>query len=97
MARHGENIYLRKDGRFEGRYVKGRTTQGRTKFGYIYGYQYTDVQRRLMVKKLECLNNVGSTNSKILTTAEWLSQWLTQDVMYAVKKNNLPNVSAADQ
>jgi len=33
MARHGENIYKRKDGRYEGRYVTGKTIHGRTRFG----------------------------------------------------------------
>ena len=36
MARHGENIYKRKDGRYEGRYVIGRTLEGKTRFGYVY-------------------------------------------------------------
>lgn len=44
MARHGENIYRRKDGRYEGRFVIGRTEKGRTRFGYIYGTQYTAVK-----------------------------------------------------
>jgi len=48
MARHGENIYRRKDGRYEGRYVIGKTIHGKTWFGYIYGYQYADVRRRLI-------------------------------------------------
>lgn len=33
MSRHGENIYKRKDGRYEGRYVIGKNESGRTKFG----------------------------------------------------------------
>ena len=36
MARRGENINKRKDGRYEGRYVIWRTAQGHTKFGYVY-------------------------------------------------------------
>ncbi len=36
MARRGENIYKRKDGRYEGRYVIGLKENGGTKFGYIY-------------------------------------------------------------
>ena len=34
MCRHGENIYKRKDGRYEGRYVLGKTEEGKTRFGY---------------------------------------------------------------
>lgn len=46
MARRGENIYLRKDGRYEGRYPIGTTDTGRTQFGYVYGRRYTDVKRK---------------------------------------------------
>ena len=31
MPRHGENIYKRRDGRYEGRYVIGKTATGKTK------------------------------------------------------------------
>ena len=31
MSRKGENIYKRKDGRWEGRYKKGKTAEGRTR------------------------------------------------------------------
>ena len=51
MPRHGENIYKRRDGRYEGRYVVGKTATGKTKFGYVYGYQYTEVRNELLRKK----------------------------------------------
>ena len=37
MARRGENIHKRKDGRWEGRYIKARTPDRRICWGYIYG------------------------------------------------------------
>lgn len=51
MARHGENIYKRKDGRYEGRYVTGKKSNGTTRFGYVYGMRYTDVKKRLLKKR----------------------------------------------
>ena len=36
MARKGENIHQRKDSRWEGRYIKGRNTQGKAVWGYVY-------------------------------------------------------------
>ena len=36
MPRKGENIYKRKDGRWEGRYKKGRSGTGKTSYGYVY-------------------------------------------------------------
>ena len=44
MSRRGENIYKRSDGRYEGRYVKGKNLNGTTRFGYIYGAQYGEVK-----------------------------------------------------
>lgn len=36
MPRRGENIWKRKDGRWEARYIKGRTTEGRAIYGSVY-------------------------------------------------------------
>ena len=33
MARHGENIHKRKDGRWEGRYIKARTPDHKAVWG----------------------------------------------------------------
>lgn len=63
MSRQGENIYKRKDGRYEGRYVIGKLENGKTRFGYIYGYHYADVQHRLMEKKLARLQRARPLRS----------------------------------
>lgn len=46
MPRKGENIYKRKDGRWEGRYIKGRAEK-KAFYGYVYGKSYRDVRERL--------------------------------------------------
>ncbi len=33
MPRKGENMYKRKDGRWEGRYIKRRSLQGKSEYG----------------------------------------------------------------
>ena len=48
MARRGENIYKRKDGRWEGRYIKGRTDAGKAVYGYIYAHTYKEAQKKLL-------------------------------------------------
>lgn len=53
MARHGENIYKRKDGCYERRYVIGKTCGGKTCLGYIYGHQYAEVKKAPLLKKTE--------------------------------------------
>lgn len=51
MAKKGENIYKRKDSRWEGRYIKNRTPDGKIQYGYIYGKKYAEVKERLVVLK----------------------------------------------
>lgn len=46
MPRKGENIYKRKDGRWEGRYLK-RTPDGRSRYGYVYAPTYREVREKL--------------------------------------------------
>lgn len=45
MAKRGENIYKRKDGRWEGRYIKERNIDGKIRYGYIYSRKYVDVKK----------------------------------------------------
>lgn len=44
MARRGENIHKRKDGRWEGRYIKAHTPE-ENQWGYVYGTVYAEVKR----------------------------------------------------
>ena len=47
MPRKGENIYKRKDGRWEGRYIKSRTPAGKANYGYVYAKTYREVKSKL--------------------------------------------------
>lgn len=51
MARKGENIYKRKDGRWEGRYIKSHEPSGKAKYGYVYAKSYRDVKEKLIHAK----------------------------------------------
>ncbi|MBQ2928112.1 MAG: site-specific integrase [Oscillospiraceae bacterium] len=46
MPRKGENIYKRKDGRWEGRYLK-RMSDGSKRYGYVYARTYRDAREKL--------------------------------------------------
>lgn len=74
MARKGENIYKRKDGRYEGRYIKGYSTDGKAQFGYIYGRNYADVKERLVQYKANIRNNTKTVSSTIKLGA-WFDMW----------------------
>lgn len=48
MPRKGENIYKRKDGRWEGRYIKSYIN-GKAKYGYIYAKSYKEAKEKLNI------------------------------------------------
>ena len=74
MARRGENIRKRKDGRWEGRYIKARTSEGKIQWGYVYGMAYAEVKRALIQKKAEAgFYNLKRTDLTFEALAEvWL-------------------------
>ncbi|MDD6189702.1 MAG: site-specific integrase [Clostridiales bacterium] len=53
MARKGENIYKRRDGRWEGRFIRGRKEDGTAQYSSLYGRTYTEVQEKLRQKRAE--------------------------------------------
>ena len=46
MSKRGENIRKRKDGRWEGRYIKNREANGKAIYGSVYGKTYTSVKEK---------------------------------------------------
>ena len=85
MARRGENIYKRKDGRWEGRYIKGKNSDGKSAYGYVYSKTYNEVKEKLSKAKSECKIFLISENSKI-TLSEFALQWLE-----SIRKNCKPS------
>jgi integrase len=72
MPRKGENIYLRKDGRWEGRYLK-KYTQGGSRYGYVYGKTYIEVKNRVSEIKTELEGkNVKSDDILENIAKDWL-------------------------
>lgn len=47
MSRHGENIFKRKDGRWEGRYMVGRKENGKIKYCSVYASSYAECSEKL--------------------------------------------------
>ncbi len=45
MPRKGENIFKRKDGRWEGRYIKGHDGK-KAVYGYVFGKSYSEVKQK---------------------------------------------------
>ena len=59
MPRKGENIFKRKDGRWEGRYIKGRR-DGKAVYGYVFGKSYLEAKK----KKSEAITGLSEKRSK---------------------------------
>ena len=74
MARHGENIRKRKDGRWEGRYIKGRTPDGKAKLGYVYGKTYGQVRQTLIQCRAQCGERILSAENP--TFGQLAQDWL---------------------
>lgn len=71
MAKKGENIYKRRDGRWEGRY---RTNNTERKYHSVYGRSYTEVREKLIkLKATQITYNSSGTISFGALCSEWLS------------------------
>lgn len=64
MARKGENIYKRKDGRWEGRYIKSRSSTGKANYGYVYAKSYREVKAKL-ISQSSCTSNSVTVDPKL--------------------------------
>lgn len=77
MSRTGENIYKRKDGRWEARYIDSYDGNGKAKYKYLYAPTYTEVKAKL----LKAQNYTDSTSNLEKTKDKekyeyWLDAWL---------------------
>lgn len=76
MARRGENIYQRKDGLWEARYVKSIDINGKKKYASVYGHSY----REAKVKRQDALDNILMNPKPIsfrnITINELVEEWL---------------------
>ena len=82
--RRGENIYKRKDGRWEGRYKKGYKTNGQIKYGYIYGKAFQEVRIKLYSLKAHYHTQQEIYGDACIPLEEWGKLWL-QEIQKEVK------------
>ena len=60
MPRKGENIFKRKDGRWEGRYIRERDGN-KAVYGYVFGKSYLEVKQ----KKSEALRRIDQEKTQV--------------------------------
>lgn len=73
----GENIFKRKDGRWEARYIKGYELSGKIKYGFCYGKTYKEAKEKVTKFKAAMANGsplpaVGSRHRFAFYCDEWL-------------------------
>jgi len=73
MSRVGVNIYKRKDGRWEGRYIKGYDINGKAKYGYVYAKYCAEAKEKLL--EVQCKSIVGIIPPPI-TFTDLSKRWL---------------------
>jgi integrase len=62
----GENIFKRKDGRWEARYIKGYELSGKIKYGFCYGKTYKEAKEKVTKAKAALLSGkpIPASNSR---------------------------------
>ena len=88
MPRKGENIYKRKDGRWEGRYIKSRDLSGKINYGYVYARTYRDVKTKLQESILHSNQKIAATSKNSELFSELASEWFS---------NIRPNIKESTQ
>lgn len=77
MARHGENIRKRKDGRWEGRCSVYSAEKGKRVYYSVYGKNYEEVQQKMAAKKNFIRDQIEKDGTEI-AFAEAAQGWLAQ-------------------
>ena len=73
----GENIFKRKDGRWEARYVKNREPSGKIIYGYCYAKTYKEVKEKVSEFRIFCDARSSCTSgSKQRKFGLYCDQWL---------------------
>jgi len=76
MSRTGENIYKRKDGRWEGRYIRERV-DGKARYGVVYARSYREVKSKLEEAK-EQIRKKKLPTAKAGKVADVGNRWLSE-------------------
>ena len=86
MPKKGENIYKRKDGRWEARFARGRREDGSLKYGYCYGRSYREVKDRLTEAMVAEKLRLPTQSSRGVRVDDACREWLTL-CRYRVKES----------
>lgn len=75
MSKRGENIYKRKDGRWEGRYIRCYDENRKARYGYVYARSYNEVKYKLREESCRVYPKPSFSNKNLLYQ-DLLDAWL---------------------
>ena len=78
MSKRGDNIRKRKDGRWEGRFKKGRALDGSIIYGSVYGRSYKEVKAK-MDTAVRNPASMSTSKSAVKSFGEVLSLWMAHN------------------
>lgn len=92
MSRKGENIYQRKDKRWEARYIKEHDANGKAHYGYVYANSYTEARKRVQeikqsLSKDALSSNVSEDKIPEILLSDVSKEWLS-NVQMKVKESS---------
>lgn len=79
MSRRGENIFKRKDGRWEARYVKEYDSAGKKKYGYCYARTYREAKEKVDILKISrnlVVNPYAPIDVNNKNISQFCDEWL---------------------
>lgn len=85
MPRRGENIFKRKDGRWEARYIH-HYENGKAKYRYLYGATYMEAKAKRLEEQSK-MENCPIPSARKLTTFEALAGLWLSDIKIKVKES----------
>ena len=83
MSKKGENIFKRKDGRWEARYVRGRDLSGKIRYGFCYGKTYREAKEKAAQARLLLHSQITASVCNVRRLSDYCNEWL------AVQKGNV--------
>ena len=80
MPKKGENIYKRKDGRWEGRYIKCYNAGGKAQYAYVYGRTFSDVKQKMLESRIAHVQGKDDKNCNT-KYKDIMQDWLSMSKM----------------
>lgn len=76
MPKRGENIFKRKDGRWEARYIKGYELSGKTIYGFCYGKTYKEAKEKAAIEKAALIGHESIVTGGNRPFSYYCYEWL---------------------